>query len=87
MFLDQLEMLIPGLRAPIYQIQTLQILISTAQEDITYYVSVSDVQGCSDQDSVIITVLSVPIASFTPEIEAGCEGVVVKFTNTSIDGF
>ena len=25
---------------------------STAQEDITYYVSVSDVQGCSDQDSV-----------------------------------
>jgi gliding motility-associated-like protein len=60
---------------------------STAQEDITYYVSVSDVQGCSDQDSVIITVLSVPIASFTPEIEAGCEGVVVKFTNTSIDGF
>jgi gliding motility-associated-like protein len=60
---------------------------STAQEDIIYYVSVSDVQGCSDQDSVIITVLSVPIASFTPEIEAGCEGVVVKFSNTSIDGF
>ena len=60
---------------------------STAQEDITYYVSVSDVQGCSDQDSVIITVLSAPSASFTSEIEAGCEGVVVKFTNTSIDGF
>ena len=60
---------------------------STAQEDIIYYVSVSDVQGCSDQDSVVITVLSIPTASFTPEIEAGCEGVVVKFTNTSIDGF
>ena len=60
---------------------------STAQEDITYYVSVSDVQGCSDQDSVKITVLSAPSASFTSEIEAGCEGVVVKFTNTSIDGF
>ena len=59
---------------------------SSAQENIIYYVSVSDVQGCSDQDSVIITVLSVPIASFTPEIEAGCEGVIVKFTNTSIDG-
>ncbi|MDG2227950.1 MAG: gliding motility-associated C-terminal domain-containing protein, partial [Flavobacteriales bacterium] len=59
---------------------------STAQEDITYYVSVSDAQGCTDQDSVIITVLSLPSASFTPEIKAGCEGVVVKFTNTSVDG-
>ena len=59
---------------------------SIAQADITYYVSVSDVQGCSDQDSVVITVLSAPIASFTSEIEAGCEGAVVQFTNTSIDG-
>ena len=60
---------------------------STAQVNITYYVSVSDVQGCSDQDSVIITVLSAPIASFTSEIEAGCEGALVNFTNTSFDGF
>ena len=59
---------------------------STAQVDITYHVSVTDVQGCSDQDSVEIMVLSVPIASFSSEIEAGCEGAVVKFTNTSIDG-
>jgi len=60
---------------------------STAQVDITYYVSVSDVQGCTDQDSVNLTVLSAPIASFTSEIEAGCEGAVVEFTNTSTDGF
>jgi gliding motility-associated-like protein len=60
---------------------------STAQVDITYYVSVSDVQGCSDQDSLVITVLGAPIASFTSEIEAGCEGAVVQFTNTSIDGY
>jgi gliding motility-associated-like protein len=35
---------------------------------------------------VVITVLSAPIASFTSEIEAGCEGAAVQFTNTSIDG-
>ena len=49
--------------------------------------SVSDAQGCLDQDSVEVGVLAAPIASFTSEIEAGCEGAFVKFTNTSIDGF
>jgi len=60
---------------------------SSAQVDITYYVSVSDVQGCTDQDSVMLTVLGAPTASFTSEVEAGCEGVIVEFTNTSVDGF
>lgn len=60
---------------------------SSAQTDITYYVSVSDVQGCTDQDSVSLVVLSAPMASFTSEIEAGCDGAIVEFTNTSTDGF
>ncbi len=52
----------------------------------TYTVTVTDVVGCVDQDSVTINILSAPIASFDTEIMAGCDGAVVEFTNTSIDG-
>ncbi len=52
----------------------------------TYTVTVTDVAGCVDQDSVTINILSAPVASFDTEIMAGCDGAVVEFTNTSIDG-
>ncbi len=52
----------------------------------TYYVSVSNIAGCTDQDSVTITIFSAPTASFDMDVEPGCEFAYVDFTNTSIDG-
>lgn len=52
----------------------------------TYYVSVSNIAGCTDQDSVTINIYSAPTASFNMIVEPGCEGAYVEFENTSIDG-
>lgn len=51
--------------------------------DITYTVTVTNIIGCVDQDSVSVTVNSKPLSSFDSEINAGCDGAVVTFTNTS----
>lgn len=52
----------------------------------TYYVSVTNVAGCVDLDSVMVSISSAPTASFNMLAEPGCEGMYVDFTNTSIDG-
>ena len=48
-----------------------------------YTVVLDDVSGCSDSASATINVQDSPIPSFTTEIEAGCDGIIVEFTNTS----
>ncbi len=60
--------------------------IATPSITTTYFVSVTNIGGCQDQDSVIITIYDAPTASFDWEIEPACENVFVTFTNTSIDG-
>ncbi len=49
----------------------------------TYTVVVNDVSGCTDSASATVTIEPDPIPSFTTQIDAGCDGVVVEFTNTS----
>lgn len=53
----------------------------------TYTVEVTDVNGCKDIDDVEITINAQPIAGFVIDTilgtEATCNGVLVKFTNTS----
>jgi gliding motility-associated-like protein len=60
--------------------------IATPITTTTYFVSVTNIGGCQDQDSVIVTIFDAPVASFDWEIEPACEGVFVTFENTSIDG-
>ncbi|MCB9197126.1 MAG: gliding motility-associated C-terminal domain-containing protein [Flavobacteriales bacterium] len=60
--------------------------IATPSTSTTYYVSVSNIAGCTDQDSISITIYSAPTASFDMELEPACEGISVTFINTSIDG-
>ncbi|MCB9189350.1 MAG: gliding motility-associated C-terminal domain-containing protein [Flavobacteriales bacterium] len=60
--------------------------MATPLTSTTYYVSVSNIAGCTDQDSVSLTIFSAPTASFDMNVEPGCEGVYVDFTNTSING-
>jgi gliding motility-associated-like protein len=60
--------------------------MATPTTSTTYYVSVSNIAGCTDQDSVTVSIFSAPTASFDMNVEPGCEGVYVDFTNTSIDG-
>ncbi len=60
--------------------------IATPSTTTTYFVSVTNIGGCLDQDSVIVTIYDAPLASFDWEIEPACEGVFVTFTNTSNDG-
>lgn len=60
--------------------------IASPNTSTTYYVSVSNIAGCTDQDSVVVSIYSAPTASFDMMVEPGCEGVYVDFTNTSVDG-
>lgn len=60
--------------------------IATPTTTTTYFVSVSNIAGCTDQDSVTVSIFSAPTASFDITIEPGCEGVYVDFLNTSVDG-
>ncbi|MBL4703981.1 MAG: gliding motility-associated C-terminal domain-containing protein, partial [Flavobacteriales bacterium] len=49
----------------------------------TYIVIVTDINGCTDVASATVTVEIDPVPSFTTVVDAGCDGVVVEFTNTS----
>ena len=48
----------------------------------TYTLTATNAQGCTFQDEILIEVPN-PIASFDTTQLAGCEGVVINFTNTS----
>lgn len=50
-----------------------------------YTVSVVDVAGCEDQANVTISTLSAPQPNVTIEIDADCEGSIVRFQNNSIN--
>jgi gliding motility-associated-like protein len=47
-----------------------------------YYFTVTD-NVCSDVDSVYVSQINPPIASFTADQNDGCSGMTVNFTNTS----
>jgi len=49
----------------------------------TYVILVTDANGCQDTDTIDISILADPVASFDTSIIAGCEGAIVKFNNTS----
>jgi len=49
----------------------------------TYTVTVNDISGCSDVASATVTVEDIPVPIFTTVIDAGCDGVIVEFTNVS----
>lgn len=51
--------------------------------NITYTVTVTNIAGCVDQDSLSIIVNDTPLSSFDTQIDAGCDGAIVTFTNTS----
>ena len=48
-----------------------------------YTVILDDISGCSDSASATINIQDAPIPAFTTTIDAGCEGVIVEFINTS----
>lgn len=57
--------------------------LATPNVTTTYFVSVSNIAGCTDQDSVNITIYDEPTTSFDMNIEPACEGVYVELINTS----
>jgi len=57
--------------------------IATPSATTTYTVTVTDLNGCTDDDDVTINVDPQPEASFTYEDSVTCAGVTLFFTNTS----
>lgn len=51
----------------------------------TYWVVVTDSAGCQDSATFTITVNTNPTADFTMEIAPDCEGILVEYTNLSVD--
>ena len=49
----------------------------------TYFVTGTDVNGCSESDSIIVYVESLPIVSFVADSFQGCEPFEVMFVNTT----
>lgn len=49
----------------------------------TYTVTGTSAGGCTKTDSVIITVVTSPVISFTADTLVGCVGDIINFTNTS----
>jgi len=48
-----------------------------------YTVILDDISGCSDSASATINIQDAPIPAFTTTIDAGCDGIIVEFINTS----
>lgn len=61
---------------------------SSNTDDITYEIILTgqSIYGCSDNDSLTIRVLPVPLASFYPAIESGCAPFETTFINNTIGG-
>jgi gliding motility-associated-like protein len=53
--------------------------------DLTYFITVTDANGCSKTDSIRITVNSLPTAGFNIDLFPSCEGVRGELANTSLD--
>ncbi len=49
----------------------------------TYYVTVTDSNGCSENSEITVTVNNPPVAGFTTTLDASCAGVLAEFINTS----
>jgi len=49
----------------------------------TYVVTGTDINGCSNSDTVIVTVNPLPIVNLSPQNATGCAPVCVNLTNTS----
>ena len=52
----------------------------------TYIVTATDTNGCIDSDSIQITVLPIPVASFTAVPSSGVIGTPISFLNLSQNG-
>jgi len=50
---------------------------------LLYTVSATDANGCEGFDTVLVTVLPSPNASFTPDVTSGIAPLTVQYTNTS----
>ena len=48
----------------------------------TYTITATDSQGCIDQDDVVVEISDLQ-ALFTSNLDGGCDGAIVTFTNTS----
>ncbi len=58
--------------------------ITTTQVTITYFVTITDTNGCIDTTSILVTAEPKPTANFTLETTPSCEGISADFTNLSI---
>ena len=58
--------------------------ITTTQVTITYFVTVTDLNGCTDSTSLTVVAAPRPTADFTQITTPVCDGISVEFTNTSV---
>jgi gliding motility-associated-like protein len=48
-----------------------------------YYVTGTDINGCEDSDSIIVTLVPIPNAQFSSNVNSGTAPLLVTFSNTS----
>ncbi|PCI95775.1 MAG: hypothetical protein COB15_11820 [Flavobacteriales bacterium] len=58
--------------------------ITTTLVTISYFVTVTDTNGCSDSTSITVVAELAPTADFSTVTSPACEGIVAEFTNLSI---
>lgn len=57
--------------------------ITTTQVTITYLVTVTDTNGCSDTASILVVAEAKPTADYSMDQTPSCDGMLVDFTNLS----
>jgi gliding motility-associated-like protein len=51
----------------------------------TYYVTGTDVNGCSNTDSVLVSIGTIPTANFGYNLSLACEGMLAQFSDSSLN--
>ena len=59
--------------------------ITTTTTDMTYVVTVQDINGCVATESVFIAANTKPVVDFGMSVKPGCDGILVEFNNLNIN--
>lgn len=57
--------------------------LATPPSETTYTVTVTDANGCSDTDAIVLSIFESPVIDFSPDVFNGCPPLIVHFYDST----